>query len=74
MSQGYNDRLDERLGEKDGAERTKTQSLKDRRDESRGASHHHRSGGSSFDSLFAEMKRTNASAGHNAKCNHPAGK
>lgn len=33
--QGYNDRLDERLGEIDGAERTKEQSYKARRDESR---------------------------------------
>lgn len=33
--QGYNDRLDERLGMLDGAERTKMQSFKDRRDESR---------------------------------------
>lgn len=33
--QGYNDRLDESLGERDGAESTKKQSYKDRRDESR---------------------------------------
>lgn len=33
--QGYNDRLDERLGEIDGAESTKEQSYKARRDESR---------------------------------------
>ena len=35
--QGYNARLDESLGERRGAESTKSQSLKDRRDESRGA-------------------------------------
>jgi len=35
--QGANDRLDESLGERRGAESTKTQSFKDRRDESRGA-------------------------------------
>lgn len=34
--QGYNDRLDERLGMIDGAERNFKQSYKDRRDESRG--------------------------------------
>ena len=34
--QTSNDRLDESLGERDGAESTKTQSFKDRRDESRG--------------------------------------
>lgn len=34
--QGYNDRLDESLGERRGAESTKSQSYKDRRDESRG--------------------------------------
>ena len=34
--QNANDRLDESLGERDGAESTKSQSLKDRRDESRG--------------------------------------
>lgn len=34
--QGYNDRMDERLGMKDGAEKYKMQSYKDRRDESRG--------------------------------------
>lgn len=33
--QGYNDRLDESLGERDGKESTKKQSYKDRRDESR---------------------------------------
>jgi hypothetical protein len=36
--QGANDRLDESLGERDGKESTKTQSFKDRRDESRGSS------------------------------------
>jgi|TARA_R110002110_G_scaffold120083_1_gene295001 hypothetical protein len=36
--QTANDRLDESLGERDGAESTKTQSYKSRRDESRGAS------------------------------------
>ncbi len=35
--QGYNDRLDESLGERDGKESTKSQSEKDRRDESKGA-------------------------------------
>ena len=35
--QGANDRLDESLGMRDGKESTKTQSFKDRRDESRGA-------------------------------------
>lgn len=35
--QGYNDRLDESLGERDGSESTKKQTLKDRRDESKGA-------------------------------------
>ena len=34
--QTANDKLDESLGSKDGAESTKSQSLKDRRDESRG--------------------------------------
>lgn len=34
--QGYNDRMDERLGMKDGAERYKKQHYKARRDESRG--------------------------------------
>lgn len=34
--QGYNDRMDERLGMKDGAERYKKQDYKARRDESRG--------------------------------------
>ena len=34
--QGANDRLDESLGMRDGKESTKTQSYKDRRDESRG--------------------------------------
>lgn len=34
-SQGYNDRLDERLGSKDMPERDSMQSMKDRRDESR---------------------------------------
>ena len=34
--QTSNDRLDESLGARDGAERTKKQSYKDRRDESRG--------------------------------------
>ena len=34
MGQGYNDRLDETLGSKDGAESTKKQSMKDRRHES----------------------------------------
>lgn len=34
--QGYNDRLDESLGERRGRESTKEQSYKDRRDESRG--------------------------------------
>ena len=34
--QGYDDELDESLGERDGAERTKSQSYKDRRDESKG--------------------------------------
>ena len=36
--QTANDRLDESLGERRGAESTKTQSYKARRDESRGAS------------------------------------
>ena len=36
--QTSNDRLDESLGERDGAESTKTQSYASRRDESRGAS------------------------------------
>ena len=35
--QGYDDRLDESLGARRGAESTKTQSLKSRRDESKGA-------------------------------------
>ena len=35
--QTANDRLDESLGERDGAEATKTQSFKSRRDESRGS-------------------------------------
>ena len=34
--QGANARLDESLGDRDGKESTKTQSFKDRRDESRG--------------------------------------
>ena len=34
--QTANDKLDESLGARDGAESTKTQSFKDRRDESRG--------------------------------------
>ena len=34
--QGYNDRLDESLGARDGAESTKSQSFKARRDESKG--------------------------------------
>ena len=34
MGQGYNDRLDETLGSKDGAESTKSQSMADRRHES----------------------------------------
>jgi len=34
MGQGYNDREDEAIAEKDGAESTKSQSMKDRRDES----------------------------------------
>ena len=34
--QGYNDKLDESLGNTDGKESTKKQSLKDRRDESKG--------------------------------------
>jgi hypothetical protein len=72
--QGYNDRLDERLGMKDGAESTKTQTYRDRRDESRGMTdrHHHRSQ-ATFQSVFAEMERINKTAGHNSKCNHPAG-
>ena len=37
MVQGYDDRLDESLGERRGKESTKKQSYKDRRDESRGA-------------------------------------
>ncbi len=36
MKQGYNARLDESLGSKDGKESTKIQSMKDRRDESKG--------------------------------------
>ena len=36
--QTANDRLDESLGERDGAESTKTQSYASRRDESKGAS------------------------------------
>ena len=35
--QTANDRLDESLGERDGKESTKSQSFKDRRDESKGA-------------------------------------
>ena len=35
--QTSNDRLDESLGERDGAESAKTQSYKSRRDESRGS-------------------------------------
>ena len=35
-SLGYNDRLDESLGARDGAESTKSQSFKARRDESKG--------------------------------------
>ena len=34
--QGYDDRLDESLGARDGAESTKSQSFKARRDESKG--------------------------------------
>ena len=34
--QGYNDRLDESLGARDGKESTKSQSMKSRRDESKG--------------------------------------
>ena len=34
--QGYDDRLDESLGARDGAESTKSQSYKARRDESKG--------------------------------------
>ena len=34
MGQGYNARLDESLGSKDGKESTKSQSMKDRRHES----------------------------------------
>ena len=34
MGQGYNDRLDETLGSKDGAEYTKSQSMASRRHES----------------------------------------
>ena len=34
--QGYNDRLDESLGVRDGKESTKSQSYKSRRDESKG--------------------------------------
>ena len=34
--QGYNDRLDESLGARDGKESTKSQSFKARRDESKG--------------------------------------
>ena len=37
QKQGPNARLDESLGERRGAEATKTQSFKSRRDESRGA-------------------------------------
>ena len=36
-AQGYDDRLDESLGARDGAESTKSQSFKARRDESKGA-------------------------------------
>ena len=36
MKQGYNSRMDERLGMMDGKESSKTQSYKSRRDESRG--------------------------------------
>ena len=35
-SKGFNDRLDESLGARDGAESTKSQSFKARRDESKG--------------------------------------
>jgi hypothetical protein len=35
--QTANDKLDESLGERDGKESTKSQSFKDRRDESKGA-------------------------------------
>lgn len=34
--QGKKDKMDERLGMKDGKEASKTQTMKDRRDESRG--------------------------------------
>ena len=36
-AQGYDDRLDDSLGARDGAESTKSQSFKARRDESKGA-------------------------------------
>ena len=36
-AQGYDDRLDESLGARDGAESTNSQSFKARRDESKGA-------------------------------------
>lgn len=36
MAQGYDDRMDESLGMRDGKESGKMQSYKDRRDESRG--------------------------------------
>ena len=36
MKQGYNARLDESLGMRDGKESSKSQSLKSRRDESKG--------------------------------------
>ncbi len=39
--QGYNDRLDESLGERRGKESSKKQTMKDRRDESRGSRKSH---------------------------------
>jgi hypothetical protein len=39
--QGYNDRLDESLGNRTGKEASKVQSKKDRRDESKGTEKHY---------------------------------
>ena len=67
--QNANDRLDEHLGMKDGKESTKSQSYKDRRDESRGMTSS--KGGSTFDSVFKSMEAKNRSAGGHSSCNKP---
>ena len=54
MAQGYNDKLDESLGMKDGPEDTKDQSMKDRRDESRGERKSLKSGG--IDALISHLE------------------